>query len=86
MASICLFIWSLSLCGYLLGARYGALVFGVPFFVYPLTLLLALLLFLVNPINIGYRHARFWLLRTLGRIFASPFFPVFFRFLHCRSS
>lgn len=63
VASIFLLIWSLSLCGYLLGARYGYLVFGVPFYVYPLTLLLALILFLVNPINIAYRHARYWLLR-----------------------
>ena len=47
-------------------------------FVHPFIFQMLMILFLINPLPILHRSARFWLLKTLGRIFSAAFHPIFF--------
>jgi hypothetical protein len=47
-------------------------------FLQPLLFVILLILFLINPAPILYRPARYWLLKTLGRIFSAAFHPILF--------
>lgn len=44
----------------------------------PLALAVFIVLYLVNPFNVFHRSARYWVLRTFGRVCASPFTKVRF--------
>ncbi|KAK9500665.1 hypothetical protein O3M35_001890 [Rhynocoris fuscipes] len=73
MAAIFGVIWALSVLCFI----YSDLL-GIPAFVNPLALMLIMVAFLFNPTKTMRHEARFWALRVLGRIVASPFFYVGF--------
>ena len=66
-------IWFLSFIGFILASYFDSRPFIQPFI-----LVVLLVLFLINPLPIFYRQARFWLLKKLRRVFAAPFYPVVF--------
>ena len=47
-------------------------------FLHPFIFLILVLLFLINPLPVLHRPARYWLLKVLGRIFSAAFHPIFF--------
>jgi hypothetical protein len=47
-------------------------------FLHPFIFVIFMILFLINPAPIFHRTARYWLLKTLGRIFSSAFHPIRF--------
>lgn len=62
IASIFGVLWSLSVLSYLFSDRIG-----IPQYVNPLTLVILMVLFLLNPFPTMRHNARFWLLRVLVR-------------------
>ncbi|XP_024084092.1 xenotropic and polytropic retrovirus receptor 1 homolog isoform X2 [Cimex lectularius] len=66
-------IWTLSVLSFIYAEALG-----IPAFVNPLVLMGIMVAFLLNPTKTFRHEARFWVLRVLGRIFASPFFYVGF--------
>lgn len=66
-------IWTLSILSFL----YSPML-SIPQFVNPLTLSFIMFIFLINPLKVFRHEARFWLLRTTGRIIGAPFFHVGF--------
>ncbi|GFS97138.1 xenotropic and polytropic retrovirus receptor 1 homolog [Trichonephila clavipes] len=66
-------MWSLSVLAFLYSDALS-----IPAYANPLMLVVLLLAFLFNPTRTLRHHARFWLLRVLGRIIAAPFFHVGF--------
>ncbi|CAF3580367.1 unnamed protein product [Rotaria sordida] len=66
-------LWFLSFIGFILASYFD----HYPF-IQPLILVVVLILFVINPIPIFYREARYWFLRKLARVFSSPFHPVGF--------
>uniref|UniRef100_A0A2M4AJ02 Putative small molecule transporter n=1 Tax=Anopheles triannulatus TaxID=58253 RepID=A0A2M4AJ02_9DIPT len=73
MAAILAVVWSLSLLCFLYSASLS-----IPPFVNPLVLTVLMIVFLINPFRIFRYEARFWLLKTIGRMTAAPFFHVGF--------
>ncbi|XP_073976899.1 solute carrier family 53 member 1-like isoform X1 [Rhodnius prolixus] len=73
MAAIFGVIWALSVLCFIYSD-----VLGIPAFVSPLALMVIMAAFLFNPTKTMRHEARFWALRVLGRIIASPFFYVGF--------
>ncbi|XP_063703623.1 solute carrier family 53 member 1 [Culicoides brevitarsis] len=73
LASIFGVVWTLSILGFLYSASLS-----LPPFVNPLVLIVIMIVFLINPLKVLRHEARFWLLRTVGRMFAAPFFFVTF--------
>ncbi|CAF1072848.1 unnamed protein product [Rotaria sp. Silwood1] len=68
-----LVLWFLSFIGFILASYFGS----YPF-IQPLIFVGLLILFVINPIPIFYREARFWFIKKLARVFSSPFHPVGF--------
>lgn len=66
-------VWTLSILSFLYSSTLS-----IPQFVNPLTLSCIMFLFLINPFKVFRHEARFWLLRTTGRIVGAPFFYVGF--------
>ncbi|RZF47136.1 hypothetical protein LSTR_LSTR005214 [Laodelphax striatellus] len=66
-------IWTLSVLSFLFSSALS-----VPPYVNPLALLLIMAMFLFNPTKTCRHEARFWVLRVLLKIIASPFFYVGF--------
>ncbi|GFS55909.1 xenotropic and polytropic retrovirus receptor 1 [Trichonephila inaurata madagascariensis] len=73
IAAITSVMWSLSVLAFLYSDALS-----IPAYANPLMLVVLLLAFLFNPTRTLRHHARFWLLRVLGRIIAAPFFHVGF--------
>ncbi|XP_075229123.1 solute carrier family 53 member 1-like isoform X1 [Lycorma delicatula] len=73
MAAIFGVIWTLSVLSFLYSASLS-----VPPYVNPLALITIMAVFLFNPTKTFRHEARFWVLRVLLRIIASPFFYVGF--------
>ena len=48
-------------------------------FIQPFMFVIFMILFLINPIQIFHRPARYWLLKTLGRIVTSAFHTICFK-------
>lgn len=51
---------------------------SIPPYVNPLALTIVMIVFLINPFKVFRYEARFWLLKTIGRMVAAPFFHVSF--------
>jgi hypothetical protein len=66
-------LWFLSFTGFILSSYYD-----FHPFIQPLGFVILILLFLFNPTHTLYHHARFWFLKTLGRIICAPFYRVGF--------
>lgn len=77
LASFLLMLWALAVLGY-----FYAHVIGIPPFVFPLLLMLACVIFLLNPLNkpenVFYRNSRFWFLKHCFNCFTAPFHFVTF--------
>lgn len=73
MAAIFGVVWTVSLLSFLYSSSLS-----IPPYVNPLSLTLLMILFLVNPLKVFRYEARFWLLRTIGRMISAPFFHVSF--------
>ncbi|XP_058175501.1 solute carrier family 53 member 1 isoform X2 [Anopheles ziemanni] len=73
MAAIFGVVWTLSLLSFLYSASLS-----IPPYVNPLLLTVIMIAFLINPLRVFRYEARFWLLRTIGRMVAAPFFHVGF--------
>ncbi|XP_035220946.1 LOW QUALITY PROTEIN: xenotropic and polytropic retrovirus receptor 1-like [Stegodyphus dumicola] len=73
IAAISSVMWALSVLAFLFSDALS-----IPAYANPLMLVAILLAFLFNPTRTLRHHARFWLLRVLGRIIAAPFFHVGF--------
>lgn len=73
LAAIFGVVWTLSILSFLYSATLS-----IPPFVNPLALTVIMLVFLMNPFRVLRHDARFWLLRTSGRMIAAPFFHVGF--------
>ncbi|CAF0885084.1 unnamed protein product [Adineta ricciae] len=66
-------LWFLSFTGFILSSYYDF----YPF-VHPLSFVSLILLFLLNPTGTLYHRARFWFIKTLGRVICAPFYRVGF--------
>ncbi len=66
-------LWFLSFTGFILSSY-----FDFHPFIQPLGFVTLILLFLFNPTHTLYHHARFWFLKTLGRVICAPFYRVGF--------
>ncbi|CAF0963545.1 unnamed protein product [Adineta steineri] len=66
-------LWFLSFTGFILSSYYD-----FHPFIQPLSFVTLILLFLFNPTPTLYHQARFWFLRTLGRVICAPFYRVGF--------
>lgn len=66
-------VWAISVLSFLYASSLS-----IPPFVNPLALVFVMLIFLCNPFKVFRWEARFWLLRTIGRMISAPFFPVQF--------
>jgi hypothetical protein len=66
-------LWFLSFTGFILSSYYDF----YPF-IQPLGFVILILLFLFNPTSTLYHQARFWFLKTLGRVLCAPFYRVGF--------
>jgi hypothetical protein len=66
-------LWFLSFMGFILSSY-----FDFHPFIQPLGFVTLILLFLFNPTPTLYHHARFWFLKTLGRVICAPFYRVGF--------
>ena len=66
-------VWLMSFGSFILASYYD-----FHPFVQPLGFISLLILLLFNPTPTMYRHSRFWLLRTLGRLCCAPFYRVGF--------
>ncbi|CAF1137228.1 unnamed protein product [Rotaria sordida] len=66
-------LWFLSFVGFILSSYFDFFPFIQPF-----GFVTMILLFLFNPTHTLYYDARFWLLKTLGRIICAPFYRVGF--------
>jgi hypothetical protein len=66
-------LWFLSFTGFILSSYYD-----FHPFIHPLGFVTLILLLLLNPTPTFYHHARFWFLKTLGRIICAPFYRVGF--------
>ncbi|XP_055586228.1 xenotropic and polytropic retrovirus receptor 1 [Uranotaenia lowii] len=73
MAAIFGVVWTLSLLSFLYSASLS-----IPPYVNPLALTIVMIAFLMNPFKVFRYEARFWLLKTIGRMVAAPFFHVSF--------
>lgn len=73
LAAIFGVVWTLSILSFLYSSTLS-----IPPFVNPLALTVLMLVFLMNPFRVMRHDARFWLLRTTGRMVAAPFFHVGF--------
>ncbi|KAG8192346.1 hypothetical protein JTE90_002166 [Oedothorax gibbosus] len=73
IAAISSVMWSLSVLAFLFSDALS-----IPAYANPLMLVILLLAFLFNPTRTMRHHARFWLLRVLGRIVTAPLFHVGF--------
>uniref|UniRef100_A0A1Q3F8F7 Putative small molecule transporter n=1 Tax=Culex tarsalis TaxID=7177 RepID=A0A1Q3F8F7_CULTA len=73
MAAIFGVVWTLSLLSFLYSASLS-----IPPYVNPLALTVVMIIFLMNPFKVFRYEARFWLLKTIGRMVAAPFFHVGF--------
>ena len=47
-------------------------------FIHPLIFVIIMIVFLINPLPIFYRPARYWLLRTVGLVVTAAFHPIRF--------
>ncbi|UJR08698.1 hypothetical protein I4U23_012956 [Adineta vaga] len=66
-------LWFLSFTGFILSSY-----FDFHPFIQPLGFVTLILLFLFNPTHTLYHHARFWFLKTLGRVICAPFYRIGF--------
>ncbi len=66
-------LWFLSFTGFILSSYYD-----FHPFIQPLVFVTLILLFLFNPTPTLYHQARFWFLKTLGRVICAPFYHVSF--------
>jgi hypothetical protein len=66
-------LWFLSFTGFILSSYYD-----FHPFIQPLGFVTLILLFLFNPTPTLYHQARFWFLKTLGRVICAPFYRVGF--------
>lgn len=66
-------LWFLSFTGFILSSYYD-----FHPFVQPLAFVTLILMFLFNPTPTLYHGARFWFLKTLGRVICAPFYRVDF--------
>lgn len=66
-------VWAISVLSFLYSESLS-----IPPFINPLSLMLVMILFVCNPFKVFRWEARFWLLRTTGRMVAAPFFTVQF--------
>ncbi|XP_075229143.1 solute carrier family 53 member 1 isoform X2 [Lycorma delicatula] len=73
MAAILGVIWTLSLLSFLYSASLS-----IPPYVNPLSLLIIMGVFTINPLKTFRHEARFWLLKIIGRMVGAPFFRVEF--------
>ncbi|XP_065075374.1 solute carrier family 53 member 1 [Ochlerotatus camptorhynchus] len=73
LAAILGVVWTLSLLSFLYSASLS-----IPPYVNPLALTVVMIVFLINPFKVFRYEARFWLLKTIGRMVAAPFFHVSF--------
>ncbi|XP_046683114.1 xenotropic and polytropic retrovirus receptor 1-like isoform X2 [Homalodisca vitripennis] len=73
LAAIFGVVWTLSVLSFLYSASLS-----IPPYVNPLALITIMVLFLFNPTKTFRHEARYWVLRVLMRIVASPFFYVGF--------
>lgn len=73
MASILGVVWTLSLLSFLYSASLS-----IPPYVNPLSLVLIMIVFTINPARTFRHEARFWVLKVIGRMLAAPFFHVGF--------
>ena len=73
LAAILGVIWTLSVLTFLY-SEYLA----IPAYANPLSLIVIMALFMINPTKTFRYEARFWLLRIMARIFAAPFVHVGF--------
>ncbi|XP_076316128.1 solute carrier family 53 member 1-like isoform X3 [Tachypleus tridentatus] len=73
MAAIFGVLWTMSVLAFLYSSTLA-----IPAYANPLALVVIMLVFLINPVRTMRHHARFWLLRILGRVVAAPFFHVGF--------
>ncbi|XP_052868555.1 xenotropic and polytropic retrovirus receptor 1 isoform X1 [Anopheles cruzii] len=73
LAAILGVVWTLSLLSFLYSDSLS-----VPPFVNPLFLTVIMIVFLINPLRIFRYEARFWLLKTIGRMVAAPLVHVGF--------
>lgn len=73
LAAIFGVVWTLSFLSFLYSSTLS-----IPPYVNPLALTMIMMMFLFNPLKVFRHDARFWLLRTSGRMIAAPFFHVGF--------
>ena len=66
-------VWTLHLLLFL----YSEFI-SVPAYVSPLSMIVVMAIFFLNPSRTLMHEARFWLLKVVGRIFGAPFFYVGF--------
>lgn len=66
-------VWAISVLSFLYSTSLS-----IPPFINPLMLVIVMLMFLCNPFKMFRWEARFWLLRTTGRMISAPFFAVQF--------
>uniref|UniRef100_A0A8W7P8C4 SPX domain-containing protein n=1 Tax=Anopheles coluzzii TaxID=1518534 RepID=A0A8W7P8C4_ANOCL len=73
MAAIFGVVWTLSLLSFLYSTSLS-----IPPYINPLLMTVIMIAFLINPLRVFRYEARFWLLKTIGRMIAAPFFHVGF--------
>uniref|UniRef100_A0A1B6D1A0 SPX domain-containing protein n=2 Tax=Clastoptera arizonana TaxID=38151 RepID=A0A1B6D1A0_9HEMI len=73
LAAIFGVIWCLSLLCFIFSSSLA-----IPPYINPIVLIMIMALFLLNPTRTFRHEARFWVIKVLGRILASPFFYVGF--------
>lgn len=73
LAAIFGVVWTVSMLSFLFSTSLS-----IPPYVNPLSLAIIMIVFLVNPLKVFRHEARFWLLRTIGRMISAPFYPVQF--------
>lgn len=73
MAGIFGVVWAISVLSFLYAKSLS-----IPPFINPLVLIVVMTVFLCNPIKVFRWEARFWLLKTIGRMISAPFFAVQF--------
>lgn len=73
LAAIFGVVWTLSVLSFLYSESLS-----IPPYVNPLSLIIIMVVFLVNPVRTFRYEARLWTMKVLGRIIAAPFFHVGF--------
>eukprot|EP00698_Gefionella_okellyi_P013121 TRINITY_DN3575_c0_g1_i1.p1 TRINITY_DN3575_c0_g1~~TRINITY_DN3575_c0_g1_i1.p1 ORF type:complete len:851 (-),score=176.14 TRINITY_DN3575_c0_g1_i1:66-2618(-) len=77
-AAMLMLVWATSLFAMLAIVHEGAWVVGIPAWAWPLIMVLVALAYLINPLNVFQREARFWLVTRLLRIVSAPLTAVGF--------